>query len=504
MDCVEAIFSEDPVHLTVGSVPPGNGFALGVVAEKPVHFVSPFAPEVIPDMRNKTPFPEPADPDTGEKTDRGGYKSLFIPRLGAAVSTNGSWYVSGNGDWLPGIYKNGIRTLAPIRPGLPPRKKNCHEFLSLCTEQVLAVHFQGAHRVARTINFFGIGPGSPPLKSTFRMDETYGGVEARLPISDEFTVLAGVEARVPEVPAETQANSVFNLNPALVPGVNSRPFYIHSKLGLAWQKRQIFEARTAENDTPNEQLPLLKHRTAMTADGAFAYHWYEDASASNASFQQLRADAGLAFELGAVTQKYVISTSISGLWRRAFYRVIQHYCGGPPADPRIVVNREADAKKREAEIKEQKAERKKNKIAFEIKHDDYCDFGTVNLRSHLATSTASTGDVIPFFMLPSVGGQDIDSRISLRGFENYRFRGPDITFFQAEYTAPIYDPLGLLLFYDAGNAGNKLGDLSFAHLRQDAGFGINIRIMRMPVAQVYLSGGRGGGIHPGFNLVKQF
>jgi hypothetical protein len=41
-------------------------------------------------------------------------------------------------------------------------------------------------------------------------------------------------------------------------------------------------------------------------------------------------------------------------------------------------------------------------------------------------------------------------------------------------------------------------------LRQDAGFGVNIRILRIAVAQAYFAGGRGGGLHPGFNLVKQF
>ena len=59
-DCMEALFSEDMPylhgHLATGSVPPGNGFALGVVIEKPTHYVSPFAPQVPPDMRDKDLF----------------------------------------------------------------------------------------------------------------------------------------------------------------------------------------------------------------------------------------------------------------------------------------------------------------------------------------------------------------------------------------------------------------------------------------------------------------
>jgi hypothetical protein len=101
-DCMEALFSEDIPHvhghLALGSVPPGNGFALGAVIEKKTHFVSPFAPPFTPDMRDSNPFPPPKDPDTGDKIDQGGYKSLFIPRLGAAISTNRSWIVSGSAD----------------------------------------------------------------------------------------------------------------------------------------------------------------------------------------------------------------------------------------------------------------------------------------------------------------------------------------------------------------------------------------------------------------------
>ena len=57
---------------------------------------------------------------------------------------------------------------------------------------------------------------------------------------------------------------------------------------------------------------------------------------------------------------------------------------------------------------------------------------------------------------------------------------------------------------DAGNAGDTLGALSFAHLRQDAGFGFNIRIMRVSYAQAYVAWGAGSGAYLGYNLVKHF
>ena len=69
------------------------------------------------------------------------------------------------------------------------------------------------------------------------------------------------------------------------------------------------------------------------------------------------------------------------------------------------------------------------------------------------TTSADANNVIPFYMLPTLGGQT-STRVSLRGFENYRFRAPDTMFVQAEYSLPVFDPFALLLFYDAGNVGN--------------------------------------------------
>jgi len=505
-DCMEALFSEDVPyvhgHLTMGSVPPGNGFALGAVIEKPTHFVSPFAPWILPDMRDQNVFPSPADPDTKQKTDQGGYKSLLIPKLGAVFSTNGSWIVSGTADWLPGIYKSGIRLGKPPKLGLPPIKKPCHKFLFSCTDSVLAVHLNGTHRVARTVSYYGLGPATPDVKYIFGLDETYGGVQARLPLIDAFILSGGVEGRYPVLPAVSASNSaIANLPPAALPGLKGQPTYLHSNVGFMMRARHVFEPAIQGRETG----PLeLVHRGAISPDAEFSYHWYNAGSGSGMSFQQLVASASLSIELGATTEGYVVSTDVKGFWPRTFYRILQHYCGGPPSDPRVVVDPKADAKQKDAAKKKQEVEWKAKGYVFEIKHDSLCDFGTLDLKSHLVTTTPDTNSVIPFYMLPTLGGQDIDSLVSLRGFENYRFRAPDAMFVQAEYSLPVWDPFALFLFYDAGNVGTALSDLSFAHLRQDGGFGVNLRVMRATILQGYFAGGRGGGLHPGFNLVKQF
>ena len=502
IDCLEALFSEDPVHLMVGSVPPGNGFSLGAVAEKPTHFVSPFAPYIEPDTRDRDPVGTAIDRGKESPADLGGYKSLVVPRIAAAASLNGSFYVTGNIDWLPGIYKDAKRSAPPFNPGGPLRTIQCHKIGALCTEAVLGLHFYGTHRTARTLDFYGLGPKSPGLAYTFRLDETYGGLQARLPLFDALALTGQFEYRQEDMPFESKVDSVaVHFAPGLLPGFAAQPAFVHSSAGVILQKSLRSEPQTNDDDA-NDTGPLFKHRTVTTLQGDFTYHWFTDPS-STYSFRQLQTDANLSLELGAVIRRYEISSSVKGL-PYLYYRLVNHYCGVPAADPRKLTNKEKAALEREEAAQATQQSLNAAGIAFEIKVHDRCDFGALQLRSHLAFSDTSGSNQIPFFMLPTVGGQDINSVISLRDFPSYRFRGADATFLQAEYTIPVYDPLSLLVFYDAGNAGSSLSALSFPHLRQDAGFGISVSILRMPVAQVYLSGGSGGGSHGCFNLVKQF
>jgi hypothetical protein len=165
LDCIEAIFSEDSAplytHFVVGSVPPGNGFALGLITENPIHFVSAFTPTTPPDMRDPNIFVVPsaiADPNGLRE---GGRKSYFVPRIGEAVSTDGSWYVAGGFDWMPGLYIPGHIVMPPIRPGLQGSTHPCHRLGKLCTNSLLTLHFNAGHSIARTIDFYGLGPASP-------------------------------------------------------------------------------------------------------------------------------------------------------------------------------------------------------------------------------------------------------------------------------------------------------------------------------------------------------
>jgi hypothetical protein len=88
------------------------------------------------------------------------------------------------------------------------------------------------------------------------------------------------------------------------------------------------------------------------------------------------------------------------------------------------------------------------------------------LRLFASTSTADAGSAVPFYLMPSLGGHD-----SLRGFRDYRFRGPHALLAQAEYRYEIWSGFDAALFYDAGKVTESRRTLDFKRLEHDYGVG---------------------------------
>lgn len=88
------------------------------------------------------------------------------------------------------------------------------------------------------------------------------------------------------------------------------------------------------------------------------------------------------------------------------------------------------------------------------------------LRLFASTATADGGSQVPFYLMPSLGGHD-----SLRGYRDYRFRGPHAVLAQAEYRYEIWSGFDAALFYDAGKVAQSRRNLDFTRLQHDYGIG---------------------------------
>ncbi len=103
-------------------------------------------------------------------------------------------------------------------------------------------------------------------------------------------------------------------------------------------------------------------------------------------------------------------------------------------------------------------------------------------RFRLSTTDVEEPIQAPFFLLPSLGGND-----TLRGFRAYRFRGPHAIMFQAEYRWEIWSAFEAAFFYDTGKVALRRDDLNFKSLERDYGVGFRFNtdngiVMRVDAA----------------------
>jgi hypothetical protein len=111
-------------------------------------------------------------------------------------------------------------------------------------------------------------------------------------------------------------------------------------------------------------------------------------------------------------------------------------------------------------------------------------------RLFVSTSETEPGEVMPFYAMPTLGGND-----TLRGFREYRFRGPHAILGQLEYRWEIWSALEGALFYDAGKVANRRADLSFKDLESDYGFGFRFNTDEAIVFRVDAGFGSSDGKH---------
>lgn len=111
-------------------------------------------------------------------------------------------------------------------------------------------------------------------------------------------------------------------------------------------------------------------------------------------------------------------------------------------------------------------------------------------RLRVSTSDANELEQIPFFLLPSLGGND-----TLRGFRAHRFRGAHALLLQGEYRFEIWSALEAALFIDAGKVTDRRRALDFRDLERDYGFGVRFNTDNGVIARVDAAFGSRDGKH---------
>jgi len=112
------------------------------------------------------------------------------------------------------------------------------------------------------------------------------------------------------------------------------------------------------------------------------------------------------------------------------------------------------------------------------------------VRLFASTSEPAKGARVPFLNMPTLGGHD-----ALRGFRDYRFRGPHAILTQTEYRFEIWSGLDGALFYDAGKVALRRRDLDFRRLEDAYGFGFRFNTDNGTILRVDAGFGSRDGKH---------
>lgn len=107
----------------------------------------------------------------------------------------------------------------------------------------------------------------------------------------------------------------------------------------------------------------------------------------------------------------------------------------------------------------------------------------LDLSARVWTTQTSGGDVVPFFLMPKLGGSNF-----LRGFRSYRFRDRSAMLLTAQYRWYVQEYVDAVLFYEAGQVAPGPDDFSLRTLERSYGFGIHFHtpaktVLRLEVAR---------------------
>jgi hypothetical protein len=95
------------------------------------------------------------------------------------------------------------------------------------------------------------------------------------------------------------------------------------------------------------------------------------------------------------------------------------------------------------------------------------------LRAVGVNSDAASGNRVPFFLQPSLGGGE-----SLRGYDPFRFQGDKMILLQGEYRWEASRRIELAFFGDTGTVANQGERLSINKMKSDAGIGFRFKSSR--------------------------
>jgi hypothetical protein len=413
--CAYTLFTDHPLHIAAGSMPPQNGFGLGGA------FV-------------------------WSKNTRNWRMSWDFDATGAF---SGAWRAGGYMKMVhtPHPAKGQIKVTIP-KPGETSKEDEKAKAPERFTHPYTVFNLYVQSTSLNKLNFFGLGNDTTlPGKSLFGMSQTIVGGSVIKPVYElaairwlNLALMGELNGRFINIRGE-HGQSVPSIETlytdATAPGLNSQPGFV-----------QLGEGLRIKPAIGNLQLNYM---------GKFQQFFAP--SSSHNSFLRWTVDLNHTYYLYGYTKSAPKSTEAIG----------PDSCA-PPGEN-----------------------------CPEVSHTRNFN-GSIGVRLLLSESINSASSTVPFYFQQTLGGQDINSALSLGSYQDYRFRAPNLLLLQESFEHSIWGPFGLKLMADQGRVALTRGDLGFSHLKHSFAGGLTLRAGGFPMVSLMFAWGGPEGHHNIFNM----
>ena len=122
--------------------------------------------------------------------------------------------------------------------------------------------------------------------------------------------------------------------------------------------------------------------------------------------------------------------------------------------------------------------------------------GSIAFRFLLTESFLPSGNAVPFYFQPTLGGSDINGNNFLPSYADYRFRAPNLMLFRESFEHSIGKlPAGFIFMADEGQVAATRGGLGFGNFVHSFAAGVTLRAGGFPVLSVLFAWGGNEGTH---------
>jgi len=411
--CAYTLFTDHPLHIAAGSMPPQNGFGLGAA------YVATHNTE---NWR----------------------RSWNADAVGA---TSGSWRAGGYLKLVHTPFEPvHVSTPTPTAPGEKPAQPKKH-VVGIHPYTVFNLYAQGIS--LNKLNYFGLGNDSSLLdKSLFGMTQTIVGGNVTKPIHEwssisklNLSLFGEVNGRFVSIRSESTSSvpSIYALyDDATAPGLSSQPGFVQFGEGVRIK-------------------PVIGDHLELNYAGSFQQ--FVAPSDSRNSFQRWAVDLNHTFYLYGYTESGPKMSTLTG----------PDQCA-PSGEKCPEVPRSRNLN------------------------------GSIGVRFFLSESVNSATSSVPFYFQQTLGGQNINSNLTLSSYQDYRFRAPNLLLLQESFEHSIWGPFGLKFMADQGRVAATRSDVGFDHLKHSFAAGITLRAGGFPMVQMMFAWGGSEGHHSIFNM----